>query len=128
MTNDPGSDDNSVIPAATCTIVERQIRSATVISVAGTVDMVTSPQLEAALTAAIAKSPQAIVVDLAAVEFLASTGMGVLVAAHDSLPAGTRFAVVADGPATSRPLDVIGFAGILGVVRTLDEALSAVGQ
>lgn len=126
MTNDPHSNDSSVAPAATCTIVERQVGSATVISVTGTVDMVTSPQLEAALTSAIAKTPQAIVVDLSAVDFLASTGMGVLVAAHDRLPAGTRFAVAADGPATSRPLDVIGFAGILGVRPTLHDALEAV--
>lgn len=127
MTHDPGPDDSSGTSAATCTIVERQIGSATVLSVTGTIDMVTSPQLEAALAATIAKTPRAIVVDLSAVDFLASTGMGVLVAAHDGLPAGTRFAVVADGPATSRPLDVIGFAGILGVRPTLDDALGAVG-
>ncbi|GAS93633.1 anti-anti-sigma factor Rsfb [Mycolicibacterium canariasense] len=111
---------------ATCTIDERRIGAVTVLAVTGTVDMITSPQLEAALTAAIAETPQAIIVDLSAVDFLASTGMGVLVAAHDALPAGIRFAVVADGPATSRPLDLIGFAGVLGVVPTLDAALSAV--
>ena len=126
MTQDSGSDDSTVVQAATCTIVERQIGSATVVAVTGTVDMVTSPQLEAALTSAIGRTPPAIVVDLSDVDFLASTGMGVLVAAHDGLPAGTRFAVVADGPATSRPLDVIGFAGILGVCPTLDEALRTV--
>jgi anti-anti-sigma factor len=111
---------------ASCTITERQVGTVTVLAVTGTVDMITSPQLEAALTAVVAKAPQAIIVDLSAVDFLASTGMGVLVAAHDALPAGTRLAVVADGPATSRPLDLIGFAGVLGVRPTLDEALSAV--
>lgn len=111
---------------ATCTIAERQIGAATVLVVTGTVDMITSPKLEAALTAIMAKAPQAVIVDLSTVDFLASTGMGVLVAAHDALPAGTRLAVVADGPATARPLDLIGFAGVLGVVSTLDAALSAV--
>lgn len=111
---------------ATCTVSERRIGAVTVLTVTGTVDMITSPQLDTALTAAMAAAPHAIIVDLSAVDFLASTGMGVLVAAHDALPAETRFAVVADGPATSRPLDLIGFAGILGVVPTLDDALSAV--
>lgn len=111
---------------ATCTIAERQVGAVTVIAVTGTVDMITSPKLETALTAAVTQAPEAIIVDLSAVDFLASTGMGVLVAAHDALPAGTRFAVVADGPATSRPLDLIGFAGVLGVVPTLDAALGAV--
>ncbi len=124
MTRDPHSDDAAA--ATTFTAYEHQIGAVTVVSVTGTVDMITSPQLEAVLASVIAKTPQAIVVDLSAVDFLASTGMGVLVAAHDGLPAGTRFAVVADGPATSRPLDVIGFAGILGVRPTLDDALAAV--
>lgn len=111
---------------ATCTVSERRIGSVIVLTVTGTVDMITSPQLDTALAAVMATAPHAVIVDLSEVDFLASTGMGVLVAAHDALPAETRFAVVADGPGTSRPLDLIGFAGALGVVPTLDEALSAV--
>ncbi|MDX1875110.1 STAS domain-containing protein [Mycolicibacterium sp. 120266] len=111
---------------ATCTVTERRIGTVTVLTVTGTVDMITAPQLDTALAAAMATAPHAVIVDLTAVDFLASTGMGVLVAAHDALPATTRFAVVADGPGTSRPLDLIGFAGVLGVVPTLDAALSAV--
>jgi hypothetical protein len=34
-------------------------------------------------------------------------------------------ALVADGPATSRPLKLIGIADIIDVFATLDEALSA---
>jgi hypothetical protein len=36
-----------------------------------------------------------------------------------------RFAVVADGPATSRPLKLVGVAEIVGLHATLDEALAA---
>lgn len=110
----------------TCEIAERRVGAVIVIEVSGTVDMITSPQLEAALTSAMTGAPQAIVVDLSAVTFLASTGMGVLIAARDELPATTPLAVVADGPATSRPLDLIGFADILNMRPTLDEALSVV--
>ncbi|MCV7358401.1 STAS domain-containing protein [Mycolicibacterium fluoranthenivorans] len=120
------SDARATSAANTCEIVERRVGAVTVIEVSGTVDMITSPQLEAALTSAMTGAPQAIVVDLSAVTFLASTGMGVLIAAHDKLPATTPLAVVADGPATSRPLDLIGFADVLNMRPTLDEALSAV--
>ncbi len=121
------SDARATSAANTCEIVERRVggrhRHRGVGN--GRHDHV-PPQLEAALTSAMTGAPQAIVVDLSAVTFLASTGMGVLIAAHDKLPATTPLAVVADGPATSRPLDLIGFADVLNMRPTLDEALSAV--
>jgi hypothetical protein len=36
-----------------------------------------------------------------------------------------RFAVVAEGPATSRPLKLVGIADVVGLHATLDEALAA---
>jgi len=73
----------------------------------------------------LAEKPAGVVVDFTDVEFLASVGMGVLVAAHDEAGDDIRFSVVADGPATSRPLKLIGIADILPVFPTLDEALTA---
>lgn len=112
--------------APSCTVEEKRIGEVSVISVTGTLDMLTAPRLEAAIAAASAASPQAVVVDLAAVDFLASAGMGLLVAAHGDLTPSVRFAVVADGPATSRPLKLVGIADVVDVFTTLDEALSAV--
>ena len=57
---------------------------------------------------------------------LASAGMQVLVDAQEMLGSSAAFAVVADGPGTSRPLEVIGLTDSLTVVPTLDEALAAV--
>ena len=111
--------------ATSCTIEERRVREISVVSVAGTVDMLTAPQLEQAIGTAAKSSPSAVVVDLSAVEFLASAGMGILVAAHDELTPAIRFAVVADGPATSRPLKLVGIADVVGLYATLDEALTA---
>lgn len=113
--------------AASCAVGERRIGEVSVVSVAGTVDMLTAPQLEEAIAAAAKSSPPAMVVDLSAVEFLASAGMGVLVAAHGDLTPALRFAVVADGPATSRPLKLVGIADVVDLFATLDEALSALG-
>lgn len=112
--------------AASCTVEEKRIGDVSVVSVTGTLDMLTAPQLEAAIAAAAATAPHAVVVDLGSVDFLASAGMGLLVAAHGDLTPAVRFAVVADGPATSRPLKLVGIADVVDLFATLDEALSAV--
>ena len=111
--------------SSSCAIEERRIDSVSVLSVAGVVDMLTAPELEKAIAEAAKTSPAAVVVDMTAVEFLASAGMGVLIAAQDDLAPDTRFAVVADGPATSRPLKLIGVTDVVDLYATLDEALSA---
>ena len=96
-----------------------------VVATSGVVDMITAPQLEAAIKAALAKAPAGLVVDLSDVEFLASAGMGVLVAAHDDAPDGIDIHLVAEGPATSRPLKLVGIADIVPLHSTLSEALAA---
>ena len=78
------------------------------------------------LTYAIGKNPAAVIIDLSDVDFLASAGMGVLVAARDKADGTVGFAVVASGPATSRPLKLVGLADVVGLYSTLDEARAAV--
>jgi anti-anti-sigma factor len=99
-----------------------------VISAAGVIDMLTSPQLEASIATCMDKRPSAVIIDLSDVDFLASAGMGVLVAACDRASGTCGFAVVADGPATSRPLQLVGLADVLGMYPTLDEARAALGE
>ncbi len=111
---------------SSCTIEQRRIGEIEVLSVAGVVDMLTAPQLEEAIALAAKSAPRAVIVDLGQVEFLASAGMGILVAARDELPDSVGLAVVADGPATSRPLKLVGIADVVGLHPTLDEALAAV--
>lgn len=97
------------------------------VAVSGVVDMLTSPQLETAIDTALGKSPAAVVIDFTDVEFLASAGMGVLVAAHDKAGSDVAISVVADGPATSRPLKLVGIADIVSLYPSLDEALASRG-
>lgn len=87
--------------------------------------MLTAPALEQAIRDAVGKNPTALVVDFTAVDFLASAGMGVLVGVHDEITPGIAFRVVADGPATSRPLKLVGIADIIPLHATLDEAMTA---
>lgn len=114
-------------PHGGCVVNEQWTGRTALISASGVLDMLTSPQLEASLTAAMQKSPSAIIVDLTDVEFLASAGMGVLVAARDQAGDDVRFAVVASGPATSRPLKLVGLAELIGLYPSLDEARATVG-
>jgi anti-anti-sigma factor len=87
--------------------------------------MLTAPDLEKAIAEAAKSTPSAVVVDMSDVEFLASAGMGVLIAAQDELAPAVGFAVVADGPATSRPLKLVGVTDVVDLYATLDEALGA---
>ena len=96
------------------------------VAVTGTVDMLTAPQLQGGISSAAGQGSVAVVVDLSEVDFLASAGMGVLVAAHAELAPAVRLVVVADGPATSRPMKLIGLTDIIDLFATLDEALTAV--
>ncbi|MBJ7339164.1 STAS domain-containing protein [Mycolicibacterium sp.] len=119
------TDGTPTASGSTCVVNERWIGKVAVIATSGVVDMITAPQLEEAIKASLAKSPESIVVDFTDVEFLASAGMGVLVAAHDAAPEGVDIHIVAEGPATSRPLKLVGIADIVPLHSTLDEALAA---
>jgi anti-sigma B factor antagonist len=118
-----GSGDAS---AVNCAIEHSQVGTVYLITVSGTLDMLTAPKLEEAVAAATSSGAQAVVVDLSAVDFLASAGMGVLVAAHAELRPAVRLVIVADGPATSRPLQLVGIADVIELFATVDEALAAV--
>lgn len=126
MSSQHHSATNESEAVSRCAVTEERVGDVSVIAVSGTVDMLTVPQLEGAIDAVVAKQPSALVVDLSAVDFLASAGMGLLAATHNTLSPGTRFAVVADGPATSRPLKLVGIADIIDLHATRDEALAAV--
>jgi len=90
----------------------------------GVVDMLTAPQLERAVRVALDQKPAGLVIDFTDVDFLASAGMGVIVAVHEEIGSEMRFCIVADGPATSRPLKLVGIADIMPLHATLDEALA----
>jgi anti-anti-sigma factor len=117
--------DATPASGSTCVVSERSVDDVTIVAAAGVVDMLTAPQLEEALRAALDKKPGNLVVDLTEVEFLASAGMGVLVAAHDEAGTVTRLCVVAEGPSTSRPLKLVGIADIVPLFATVDEAVAS---
>lgn len=95
-----------------------------VLTVTGAIDLATAPQLRDAVAAAIGTAVRGLVIDLTGVGFLASAGMTVLVETKQQL--GEKgFAVVADGPATARPLKLTGLDEPLALRSTLAEAVAA---
>ncbi len=99
--------------------VERTV----VLTVSGDLDMLTAPALTEAIQAAARHEPTALIVDLSTLEFLASAGMTLLITTQEKLAPATRFGVVAEGPATSRPLRMVGVDRLVPLYRTLPDAL-----
>lgn len=99
-----------------------------VVRLTAAVDMLTAPLMQEAILVAHAKQPAGLIVDLTDVEFLSSAGMQVLVAAHGEITPGARFAVVADGPGTSRPLKIMGLTDFIELFATLDAALDTLAE
>jgi anti-sigma B factor antagonist len=107
-------------------VEESWVDQIVVITAVGVVDMLTAPRLMESIGVAAAKSPAGMIVDLSKVDFLASAGMSVLIAAHAEVAPNARFGVVADGPATSRPIRLVGLE--ITLYRTLDDALEDVSS
>ncbi|MGV0873172.1 STAS domain-containing protein [Mycolicibacterium sp. XJ879] len=103
---------------------ENWVGRVAVVAASGDLDMLTAPELKSAVEAALAKDPAGLIVDLTQVDFLGSAGMQVLMEAHNQVE-GTeiRFAVVAEGPATSRPLKITGIADLIAMYSTVEAAL-----
>ncbi|WP_246537899.1 STAS domain-containing protein [Saccharopolyspora endophytica] len=75
----------------------------------GEVELVNAPRLGAVLNQVVDERPDVLVLDITAVTFLSSAGLAVLVRAHrNSSAVGALFRVVANNPATLRPIQLMG--------------------
>jgi anti-sigma B factor antagonist len=120
--------DAVLYPPDRLDIVETRTDRVTVIAVAGDLDMLTAPQLDDAIHSALREEPTALVVDLSKVAFLGSAAMNLLVATHHEITPTTPFGVVADGPATIRPMKKIGLDSVIALHPTLDDAVAALAE
>jgi anti-sigma B factor antagonist len=89
----------------------------------GSLDLATTPTVKAALTEATDSGPHDIIVDLTQLEFLDSTGLGVLIGAHRRAAehAGSFRLVIGDGP-IARLLNITGLISVFSVYRSLEDA------
>ncbi|MCU1487452.1 MAG: Anti-sigma factor antagonist RsbV [Actinomycetia bacterium] len=86
------------------------------VAVRGELDIRSAPDLRAWLAKALDDGVARIVIDLAGVEFMDSSGLGVLVGAHKRLArVGGRLSVVGVSTAVARLLSVTGLARVFDV-------------
>jgi anti-sigma B factor antagonist len=97
-----------------------------VVTVSGSVDMLSAPRFADAIDSSVAQSPSGLIVDLSKLEFFGSAGISVLVRTHDRIAGSIPFCVVAHGPNTHRPLTLLGINENMSLCRTLDDALSKI--
>jgi anti-sigma B factor antagonist len=89
----------------------------------GSLDLATAPTVRAALTDAAEKSSRDLIVDLTQLEFLDSTGLGVLIGAHRRAAErnGSFRLIISDGP-ISRLLNITGLIGVFAVYHSIEDA------
>jgi anti-sigma B factor antagonist len=108
-------------------VTRRDDDAGIVLAVTGALDILTADDFTDRLRAALSEAPKAVIVDMSHLDFLASAGMAALVEGTRSAVNGTRLVVVADGPATSRPLAITGLTELIKVYPTLVDAVTELG-
>ncbi|MGH3544265.1 MAG: STAS domain-containing protein [Mycobacterium sp.] len=97
-----------------------------VVSIGGEIDLSTAGAFETAIAGALDEDPPVLVIELSAVQFMASAGLRVLAATREKIGKSAHVAVVASNPATSRPIQLTGLDKDISLYPTLDDALAAV--
>jgi anti-sigma B factor antagonist len=89
----------------------------------GSLDLATAPTVRAAVMEAIEGGSHHLIVDLTQLEFLDSTGLGVLIGAHRRTAErnGSFRLVISDGP-ISRLLNITGLIAVFAVYHSVDGA------
>jgi anti-anti-sigma factor len=103
--------------------VQRHGRVA-VIAVTGELDLATGPQLEAELHGISASDTELVIVDLRNLEFMDSTGLSIIVRAHQRLTGeGCQLGLVKGSPQVQRLLDLTGVADRIALVNRPEELI-----
>lgn len=93
------------------------------VTVSGEIDLLTAPEVGAAVTAA-QDCSDAVLLDLREVAFLGSAGLSVLVdAARRAQDTNGRFAVVVGAHPVQRAIEVTGLDAVLSVFDDVDQAV-----
>jgi anti-anti-sigma factor len=102
----------------------RTERGGTVITVSGELDLASSPILEARLEQVFASDATPVVIDLRKLDFMDSTGLSVLIKAHQAAEEAERQLYLVKGPPqVQRLLTLTGVGERLSVVETPEDAL-----
>ena len=106
----------------------RTVDDYTVLEVGGEVDVYTAPRLRERLVELVEAGARSVVVDLSRVEFLDSTGLGVLVGALKRLrAAGGNLALVCGHERLLKIFRITALDRVFALYDTVDAATSATG-
>jgi anti-sigma B factor antagonist len=98
---------------------------AIVVRLVGELDLYNAPEIREALLKVCQEQPERLVVDLAQVDFVDSTALGVLIEARTELPNRKTFLLAAPARETHRALTISGLDQHLAVHETVEAALEA---
>ena len=106
-------------------VVEHNEGSARMLTVSGELDLRTSPELEERLARMWNSNAELVILDLRQIEFMDSTGLRVLLGAHQrAQETGRRFALVRGADQVERVLTLTGVRDLLTVVDAPEELLA----
>jgi anti-sigma B factor antagonist len=110
------------------TVTVTWLPAATVVEISGEIDMATRDTMADPLFAQLDNAPPALVLDLTKIEFMGSTGLAVLIEAHNrARQGGTRLGIVVPGRSpVRRTLEYSGLLELLPIYRAIPEALRGV--
>ncbi|GAC1435095.1 MAG: STAS domain-containing protein [Solirubrobacteraceae bacterium] len=100
-----------------------------VIRVAGELDVASAPRLEQEVAGAVAESPSAVVIDLARLDFMDSTGLRAILGAQELTgKSGQRFVLLRGPEQVERLLTLTRVADRIEIAEDLDAVLASVGN
>jgi len=103
-----------------------EVGGSVLVTVAGEIDMVTTPRLRSYLREQLTRAGSMLVVDLRAVEFLGSSGLAVLVETLDGArERGVALRLVCDSREVVRPLEATGLTDLFEIHHDPDAALAS---
>ena len=107
----------------------RTIADRTVLEVGGEVDVYTAPTLREKIVSLVDGGARVMIVDLTHVEFLDSTGLGVLVGGMKRLRGiGGDFALVCDQEKLLKIFRITGLDRVFTIYGSRDEAVAGIGS
>ncbi|MEU4193179.1 STAS domain-containing protein [Kribbella sp. NPDC026611] len=125
MTSQPEPRDGDMIRTTFDAVTEELEPGVLLVRLSGEIDIATSDSAAAAIRAAVAPPTRLVLIELSAVTFCSSAGLGNLVEARNL--AGRHnitLALVGVGRPVDRPLSVTGLGGQFRIYSTIQQALA----
>lgn len=109
-------------------ITVRELKDVDVVTVVGRVDSSTAPQLDQTLKGLVDNGRFKIVLDLGAVDYMASAGLRAMVSCHREVKKGVRMGDLRLANLSDRVADVLDLAGLNQVFTIYEDQVGAVGS